>query len=508
MLTNEEIKKFIEEDTLSDRKRKAAEGQRYYEAEHDILNYRLFYYNADGTLVEDKTRSNIKISHPFFTLLANQLSSYMISFKNNPIKAKQNVEGLQEHLDEYFDDDFWAEIGDLITGTYTKGFEYLYAYKNEDDRLAFECADSMGVVEVKAKYTKDGQEYKIYHYLDIDQTEEGKQTIRKIQVWTNAETYFFQQDKESGKIVVDNSVEINPKPHVVLEDGSIDAPLGFIPFWRLDNNKKQFSGLKPIKGIIDDYDLHACSLSNNLKDFDTPLHVVKGFQGDNLDELQQNLKTKKIISTGDAEGDVEVRTIDIPYQARKEKLALDKESIFMFGMGFDPTQVGDGNITNVVIRSRYTLLDLKAANLEKRLKKLLKTILKIVLEEINAKTNKGYQMSDVVIDKFDHVVMTNETENIQNTLVEANTRQVEINTILNVAANIGDEQTLKAICEVMDWDFDELEDALNLLNEEEDTLDAMDTLDGIEPEEDISDGEKQTQQSVLNMLDELLGEIE
>ena len=187
---------------------------------------------------------------------------------------------------------------------------------------------------------------------------------------------------------------------------------------------------------------------------------------------------------------------------------MDKESIFMFGMGFDPTQVGDGNITNVVIRSRYTLLDLKAANLEKRLKKLLKTILKIVLEEINAKTNKGYQMSDVVIDKFDHVVMTNETENIQNTLVEANTRQVEINTILNVAANIGDEQTLKAICEVMDWDFDELEDALNLLNEEEDTLDAMDTLDGIEPEEDISDGEKQTQQSVLNMLDELLGEIE
>lgn len=37
------------------------------------------------------------------------------------------------------------------------------------------------------------------------------------------------------------------------------------------------------------------SLSNNLIDFDTPIHVVKGFQGDNLEELQTNLKTKKYL---------------------------------------------------------------------------------------------------------------------------------------------------------------------------------------------------------------------
>ncbi len=70
---------------------------------------------------------------------------------------------------------------------------------------------------------------------------------------------------------------------------------GFIPFFRPDNNKKQFSCLKTVKELIDDYDLMASSLSNNLIDFDTPIHVVKGFEGDSLDELQQNLKTKKII---------------------------------------------------------------------------------------------------------------------------------------------------------------------------------------------------------------------
>ena len=67
MLTIEEIKHFIENDAASRKKQLAQVGQRYYECEHDIRNYRIFYVDAEGVLKEDKTRSNIKISHPFFT---------------------------------------------------------------------------------------------------------------------------------------------------------------------------------------------------------------------------------------------------------------------------------------------------------------------------------------------------------------------------------------------------------------------------------------------------------
>jgi len=487
MLSVTEIKRFIDEDMTSERKRKAAEGQRYYEAEHDILKSRLFFFNADGNLEEDKTRSNIKISHPFFMELADQLSAYMLSFDEHPIRAKESAEteGLQEYLDQYFDDDFWSEIGDLINGAYVKGFDYLYAYKDENNRLTFEVADAMGVVEVQGRYTKDKQDYKIYHYLDTDLSEKGKRMVRRIQVWTNEETHFFIQDNESGKITKDNTIELNPRPHVMFDDGTAGEPLGFIPFWRLDNNKKQFSGLKPIKALIDDYDLMECGLSNNLADFDTPLHVVSGFQGDNLDELQTNLKTKKIVGV-DAEGDVQIRTVDIPYQARKVKADEDEKNIYRFGFGFNSAQVGDGNITNIVIRSRYALLDLKANKLEKRVKKLLKTILKTVLDEINTVNGTAYTMDQVEIKKFERSIMTNETENIANEKVKAETKQLEINIILNVAANVGDEQTLKAICEVMDWDFEELQGELKKLQEEQNLIDAKKTLEGvvIEDEED------------------------
>ena len=478
MLSTEEIKRFIEEDMTSEKKRKAAEGQRYYEAEHDILNSRLFYYNADGNLVEDKTRTNIKISHPFFNVLSEQLSSYMFSFEEHPIRAKKDDKVLQEQLDNYFDDEFWAEIAELTGGAYNKGFEYLYAYKNEENRTAFECADSMGVVEVQAKYAKDKQDHRIYHYLDTDLSEKGKRMVRRIQDWTKDAVQFWIEDSETGDIKKDKSVPINPRPHVMYEDGTVGEAYGFVPFWRLDNNKKQFSGLKPIKALIDDYDLMQCGLSNNLVDFDTPLHVVSGFQGDNLDELQKNLKTKKIIGVNEG-GGVSVQTVDIPYQARQAKASDDEKNIYIFGMGFNPSQVGDGNITNIVIKSRYTLLNLKAEKLEKRVKKLLKEILKVVLAEINEENGTDYQLTDVVIEKFQKQTPTNDSENITNEKVKAETRQVVINTILNVAAQIGDEKAVQLICEELDIDFNEVKGELEKRKEEQNLIDAKTTLEGV-----------------------------
>ena len=72
MLKEDEILKFIQEDKVSTKKNLASIGQKYYDADHDIMHYRMFYFNADGKLVEDTTRSNVKISHPFFTELVQK----------------------------------------------------------------------------------------------------------------------------------------------------------------------------------------------------------------------------------------------------------------------------------------------------------------------------------------------------------------------------------------------------------------------------------------------------
>ena len=144
--------------------------------------------------------------------------------------------------------------------------------------------------------------------------------------------------------------------------------------------RKQFSDLKPIKGLIDDYDLMACGLLNNLQDASEYLVVVKGFQGDNLEEIIQNVKTKKHIGVdGDSGGGVEYKTVDIPYEARKIKLEI-------------------------------------------RLKQFLRKLLNVVLEEINDINGTDYQQKDVYFN-FTHEIMSNAQENAQIELTKAQTEQ-------------------------------------------------------------------------------------
>jgi SPP1 family phage portal protein len=483
LLKENEIKRLIEQDGLSDKKRMATEGQRYYIGEHDILQYRMFYYNADGILVEDRARSNSRICHPFFTELVDQLASYITSFEENPIKAKDTADGLQEHLDVYFDDEFWAEIQELVTGTNAKGFEYLYAFKNAEDRLSFHCADSLGVVEVRAKDTDSNCEYIIYHYVEYVGIDKKK--VKRIEVYDKDQIWFYNQ-VDDGELELDKDVQFNPMPNIMWKDKDKDIwygdNLGFIPFWRLDNCREQFSGLKPIKALIDDYDLMECGLSNNLQDFDKPIHLVKGFQGDNLDELQENIKTKKILGV-DENGGLDVLTVDVPYQARKTKADEDEKNIYRFGMGFNTAGLKDTTATtNLAIKAAYALLDMKADKLEIRLKRLLKDIIKIVLAEINAENKTDYQLSDVEMN-FTRSTLTNDTENLANEKVKADTEQVKVNTILNVAATIGDEECLKLICEQLDLDFKELKSEMEKQKEEPDTTNAQNALNDIVVEE-------------------------
>ena len=487
MLSISEIKTFIDNDRASIKKQLARTGQRYYEADHDIKNYRIFFIDAEGNVQEDKNKSNIKISHPFFTELVDQAVQYMMSGKDGFVKSDDP--DLQERLDEYFNEneDFTSELYEVLTGCMSKGFEYAYAYKNADDRIAFKCADSLGVVEVKAKETDDGCEYVIFHY--IDRIGKDNKKIKRIQVWDKTQTYFYVQE-DDGKIVEDDSEKINPRPHTIWkmdgDESTYFEGFGFIPFFRLDNCQKQFSGLKPVKALIDDYDLMSCGLSNNIQDANEVLYVVKGFEGDNLDEMMMNIKAKKHIGVTD-DGGVEIRTVDIPYQARQTKLDLDEKNIYRFGMGFNSAQLGDGNITNIVIKSRYALLDLKCNKLEIRLKQFMRKLLKVVLNEINDEYGTDYQQKDVYFD-FQREVMTNAADNAAIEFQDAQKQSVQINTLLALATRLDNDTLMQNICDVLDIDYNEIKDKLPQPDDGDDPYQAKTMLETL-PTKPIDGGE-------------------
>lgn len=450
MLKISEIKQFIDEDNASMRKQNARKGLQYYEGKHDIKDYKIFCFDENGMLKEDTTRSNERISHPFFTELVDQSSQYMLSGDTEYVRSDDSV--LQTYLNEYFNDDFKMELNDLLTYTSVEGFSYLYRYVGDDFKTKFKFADGLSVVEAPAKYTSDGKDYVIYYYYW--KTEKNK-VIFKVEVWDDKNVYPYIMTnnviKEDGK----------PRPHVLYSEGDqqyFDI-FGDVPFIRLDNNRMQFSDLKVIKDLIDDYDLMSCGLSNNIQDVAEGIYVIKGYTGNNLSELTQNIKAKKQVAVGEG-GDVDIKTINIPYEARKIKLELDEKNIYRFGMGFDSSKAETSNVTNVVIKSRYALLDLKANKKEMQLRRMMSKVIKIVLDEINKTNDTAFDENDVYM-VFDRVVPSNELDNANIELVEANKRQVEINTLLNVANQLDDETLLENLCQVLEIDYEDVKSKLD-----------------------------------------------
>lgn len=304
----------------------------------------------------------------------------------------------------------------------------------------------------------------IYYY--VDRIDEKKNPIIKIEVWDKDFRYFYIKVGTTGAIELDKNEIINPRPHKVYKKDSellykpSEPGYGYIPFFRLNNNKKSHSGLKPIKKLIDDYDLMNCGLSNNLQDVADALYVVKGFKGSDLDQMQRNIKTKKMIGVSE-NGDVDIRTIDIPYEARKTKMEIDEKNIYKFGMGFNASQVGDGNITNVVIKSRYTLLELKCNKLEKYLRSFLKEMIQIALDEINETHNTDYTMKDVEI-CLEREIPTNEKDNVEIEKYKAETKQIEINIVLDAATKLDDETIVQELCNILDLNYEEIKDKIEV----------------------------------------------
>lgn len=481
MLTVQEIRTFLDQDAASPKKQLAKVGQRYYDGDHDIRNFRVFFVDADGKLKEDTYRSNIKICHPFFIELVDQEVQYMLSGKEGFVRSDNP--DLQEELDAYFNDneDFTSELYDILTGCVAKGFEYAYAYKNAEGRTSFQCADSLGVVEIEAKDASDGRDHVLYCYTE--RRGKDNKSIRHIQDWDAEYAYFYKQE-DGGEIEPDNCIVDNEgntgnaRPHALFTKGNskkkfIEA-FGFIPFFRIDNNKKQISGLKAIKEQIDDYDLMSCGLSNNIQDTNEALYVVRGFEGDNLDELMMNIKAKKHIGVDD-DGGVEIKTVDIPYEARKIKMEVDEKNIFRFGMGVNTESLKDTSATtSIAIKSAYSLLDLKCNKLEIRLKQFMRKLLNIVLAEINEENGTDYQQSDVYF-SFEREIITNAQENAQIALTEAQKRQTEITTLLDLKTHLDDETVMQLICEQLEIDYNEIKDKLP--KSDEDILMAQDALD-------------------------------
>lgn len=449
MLSSQRILSAIAADKYSRLKRQARVGQKYYDGRHDILDARVFFIDKNGKVQEDTTRSNARIPHVFFQEIADQEVAYILS---GGIRFKSKDAELEKYLKGYFDDTFTGQLQEVLIDTVVRGFGYIYWYRDEKNRTKFRHADSMGIVEVKdGDDTDTVNDYIIRYYQAAIK---DNKTATRIEVWDKNQTYYYISS--GGMLEPDKNVKVNPCPHMLyeMEGRYYYEESDRLPFLRLDNNRGRLSGIRNIKAIIDDYDVMNCGLSNNLQDLAEGIYVVRGFKGSSVEELIWNVKSKKAVGVSE-NGGLDIKTIDIPFEARKAKMEIDEKNIYRLALAFNSSQSGDGNITNIILKSRYTLLDMKAGKLITRLKEFLRTLLKIVLDEINENCRTAFEAEDVEIE-INPVVPTDEKEDAEIGKLQAETRRENIGAVLDVAAAIDEETLLREICRIMELDFEEV----------------------------------------------------
>lgn len=437
--------------------KEAKKGIDYYKGQNDIKTNKIYYVDENGSMKEDKYASNVRIPHRFMRELVDQKVQYLLS---NPIEIGVPDEKLEleDILAEYYNEDFQQMLQDVISNASQKGFEYVYAQQNSSDRVEFKVADGLKILPV---FDNMGNVVRLVRVWEEEIGNEGqKYTLHHAEVYDSQNIYYFVA-KNNDNYMLDPSKEINPTPHVVVAKETINGTevsgrsYGTIPFYRLQNNAEEETDLAPIKELIDDYDIMNAYMSNNLQDMTEAIYVLQGDVDTTVDNMRMNIKAKHAIITGDTDTKLDVKTFNIPYEGRKAKMELDKENIYKFGMGFDNSQVGDGNVTNIVLLSRYSLLDMKANKTETRLRSLLRWINSLVLNDINRKLGTTYVDSDVEF-IINRKLLVNASDQAQVDKLEADTISVKIQTLADVAPFVDNETLVRAMCAELDLDYDEV----------------------------------------------------
>ena len=440
-------------------KQLARTGSRYYEGQHDILDASVVTVDEHGKPM-DSLSTNFLIPHPFLQEHVDQKVQYLLA---NGVQVEvdpnKDLTWLEEELEKYYDSDFRLHLNELVEGASVKGVEYAYVRVNGKNELKFEISDYLHTDTIFNDLLEEVAV--VRNYTRRLHTGGKEITVEYAEVWTAEWVYFFVKTPDDRGYRLDTSFKENPRAHVVAQhveddDLILERSYGRIPFYRLTNNRSEASDLKPIKPLIDDYDRIASTMSSVIEDYDRPLYFIYGANKEDLAQFKDRVKQGGVIGVNSPnQQGVDMKHFRVDVAARKEKLSLNKELIYKFGMAFDSSQVGDGNTTNVVVRSRYSLLDLKCNKIEPRILAYLRWTLEVVAEDIQRKSGRTFDLDDVSF-TLERNVIFNETDSKRQENLDASTKALKIQTALATLNVIDDESVIKLICDALDLDSDEV----------------------------------------------------
>ena len=439
------LKKMIDQDVASQFKEWMTEGVRYYGSEHDIEG-RKITFKVDEETLTDPNRANNKLVHSYHRFAVDQKVSYVVG---NPVtitarnidvtrdveviskdkdgKEQKRVEKVTSQeapdisrLDQWLKTDRFNDVlSEWAEGSSNKGCEFVHPFINRYSELDFCITWAEQIIPIYDPiYENDLIELIRYYPVEYKDAQEESQTRYHAEWWTRDSVTYYIQTKD-GKFVEDPNRR-GPQPHFSFTNTATGKVKGHswgrVPFIKLRNNRHEITDLRPVKTLIDDYDLNRSDSSNNLSDVAEAIMIFIGLGGMDLSEAVKNLKTKKAIKlSADDKSDFRTETIDIPSEAREKHLDRLEKDIMRFSMAVDMNPENFGEMTGIAIKLRYGILDLKANRLIGQMKLALREFMWFLCYWLkNHAATKADIDPDVIEFTFNKQIPVNLAEAIEN----------------------------------------------------------------------------------------------
>ena len=327
------------------------EGNAYYNVENTaILDRTKQIYTEDGVKT-DAFSTNAKLPSGFMPVIIEQKVNYSLNM---------NMVGVvkDKDLSDVLGAKWKGELVDRGREAAINSFSVVQMYrengkikhKNIPSNQIALCTNCDGDVTTVVR---------IYSELGTD----GK-TVKNAEIWAaDTVTKFTQKSGSKWKC------SVAEKPHSTITasfGGTVESVVpyswGRPPFAIFRNNSRYRTDLQPVKNDIDAYDFTKSDFYNNLVDFQEVYWKLKNFDGQDLPEFRDMVDYYGAIKVGD-DGDAEMITKEIPHEAKKAFLDLQKMDIVKNSMSVDTSQIS-ANATATEIMAAYENMNLKANSFE------------------------------------------------------------------------------------------------------------------------------------------------
>ncbi len=341
-------------------------GVLYYDQDNKAIMARTKrYWKSDGkgggSIVEDPYVSNYKITSGFMSLLVDQKVNFSInSGMTGEINGKQ--------FDDIIGVGWRDELSETLEDASKKAFS-VWQFYMDGSEVKYKAIPAEQVTLVR-----NGDKVLQRVIRQYRTTDESFKEIDVVELWdSETVTRYHYKSSKDWVFVGTESHLVDVTTFGNVEEDRIGKGWGRPPFAVLYNNPQMRTDLQPIKADIDIYDVVKSDWANNLEDFQAMWWVVKNYGGADLKEFQEDLKQKHAIKVGD-DGEVDMKTLDIPYEAKLEFIKLAKADIFRDGMGVNMSEI-NGAVTATEIRAMFYNLSMKATKTERMVNRFLQDAL-------------------------------------------------------------------------------------------------------------------------------------